>query len=46
MPHQILSWMDIREDFNESVVLGNGASISVNPSFRYGSLKNHAPRGR
>lgn len=42
MPHQILNWMDIREDFNETVLLGNGASISVNRSFRYGSLKDHA----
>lgn len=42
MPHQILNWMDIFEDFNETVLLGNGASISVNRSFRYGSLKDHA----
>lgn len=44
MPHQIFNWMDICDAFSESILLGNGASISVDPRFRYNSLKEHAIR--
>lgn len=42
MPHQIVNWMDISSRFRDGIILGNGASISIDPSFSYGSLKQHA----
>lgn len=42
MPHQIINWMDISQDFRSGILLGNGASISINPDFTYRSLKEHA----
>ncbi|MFS7382904.1 DUF4917 family protein [Rahnella inusitata] len=42
MPHQIYNWIDISRYFNDSIILGNGASISIFPNFTYRSLKQHA----
>jgi hypothetical protein len=42
MPHNILKWADISGDFSNSIILGNGASISIDESFKYSSLKEHA----
>lgn len=42
MPIEIHEWKDIEEGFDGAILLGNGASIAVHDSFRYGSLKQHA----
>lgn len=42
MSHNILKWADISGDFSNSIILGNGASISIDESFKYSSLKEHA----
>lgn len=42
MPYQIHDWSRISNDFSDSIILGNGASISIDDSFSYGSLKQHA----
>lgn len=34
----ILQWRDIAPSFRDSILLGNGASIAVDPNFAYGSL--------
>lgn len=36
--HDVLKWQDIAGDFQHSILLGNGASIAVNPNFNYRSL--------
>lgn len=38
----IYSWQDISKDFSDSILLGNGASISIDKSFTYDSLKKYA----
>ena len=38
----IYNWQDISENFSDSILLGNGASISINKSFTYDSLKEYA----
>ena len=42
MPFEIAPWEAISENYGCTVLLGNGASISVNPSFSYASLLQHA----
>lgn len=42
MVYKIKEWADISDDFDGSILLGNGASIGINPSFSYTSLKEHA----
>lgn len=42
MTIKIYNWQDISEEFSDSVLLGNGASISINRSFTYDSLKGYA----
>lgn len=42
MTIKIYDWQDISKDFSDSILLGNGASISINDSFTYKSLKEHA----
>jgi hypothetical protein len=42
MPHRIYNWLDISHNYSDSIILGNGASISIDQSFSYGSLKEHA----
>lgn len=42
MPYQIHNWLDISERYSDSILLGNGASISINKGFTYSSLKQHA----
>ena len=39
---KIYNWQDISEKFSDSILLGNGASISINKSFTYDSLKEYA----
>ncbi|MHC8401463.1 DUF4917 family protein [Pseudomonas sp. MDT1-17] len=41
MPN-IVEWREIRENFNHTVLLGNGASMAVHPDFGYGSLYDAA----
>ena len=38
----IHNWQDISDNFSDSILLGNGASISINKSFTYDSLKEYA----
>lgn len=38
----IHDWQDISDNFSDSILLGNGASISINKSFTYDSLKEYA----
>lgn len=42
MPFEISDWEDIKDGYKGTVLLGNGASISVDESFHYGSLKQHS----
>lgn len=43
MPTKIFQWSDIKDEFNGgAILLGNGASIAIDDSFAYGSLKEHA----
>ena len=42
MPFEIHNWSDIADQFQQTIILGNGASISINNSFTYTSLKEHA----
>jgi hypothetical protein len=42
LPFNIHDWKDIQDGFDGAVLLGNGASIAVDNSFDYGSLKQHA----
>ncbi|ENO97552.1 hypothetical protein C667_08383 [Thauera phenylacetica B4P] len=42
MPFEIRPWEEIAESYGCTILLGNGASISVSPSFSYGSLLQHA----
>ena len=42
MAEKIVAWKDIEDKFNGTILLGNGASISVNKSFEYRSLKQQA----
>lgn len=43
LPTKIFQWSDIKDEFNGgAILLGNGASIAIDDSFAYGSLKEHA----
>lgn len=39
---QLRSWQNLKEDFTETVLLGNGASIAVDRRFAYSSLLEEA----
>lgn len=43
---EIHKWKDLKDDFKEGLVLGNGASIAVSDKFRYPSLYEAAKAGR
>ncbi len=38
----VYSWKELEDKFTEGIVLGNGASIAINPSFSYSSLFRNA----
>lgn len=42
MTYVIEKWSDISDRFDGSLLLGNGASIGIDGSFSYSSLKQHA----
>lgn len=42
MTYKIHNWQDISSDFSDSILLGNGASISIHSNFNYTSLKEYA----
>ncbi|NMG16699.1 DUF4917 family protein [Aromatoleum bremense] len=42
MPFEIRPWEAIAENYGCTILLGNGASISISPSFSYASLLQHA----
>lgn len=42
MTYKIHNWQDISRDFSDSILLGNGASISIHSNFNYSSLKEYA----
>lgn len=42
MPFEIRPWEEISENYRCTILLGNGASIAVSPSFSYGSLLQYA----
>ncbi|SAK59938.1 hypothetical protein AWB79_02666 [Caballeronia hypogeia] len=45
MPHTIAQWTQIAPHYHRgTILLGNGASMAVSPSFGYGSLLEHAQR--
>lgn len=45
MAHPVLPWMQIAPNYHQgTIILGNGSSIAVSPSFGYGSLLEHAQR--
>ena len=39
---KVRQWCEIADDFRDTLVLGNGASVAVHSGFRYGSLKEEA----
>lgn len=39
---EIRQWCEIADNFRDTLVLGNGASVAVHSEFRYGSLKEEA----
>lgn len=39
---ELFDWRDIGDDFKDTLVLGNGASVAVHDKFRYSSLKEEA----
>lgn len=39
---KIKQWNDIKQEFKDSLLLGNGASVAIDGSFSYKSLKQHA----
>lgn len=42
MVFKILAWESIKDDYDGTILLGNGASTAVDDGFAYGSLKQHA----
>lgn len=42
MSHKIYDWLDIADQYQHSLLLGNGASIAIDKSFMYKSLKDHS----
>lgn len=45
MPYLVVPWEHIAPNYHRgTILLGNGASIAVSPSFGYGSLLDHAQR--
>ncbi|AHI79407.1 DUF4917 family protein [Burkholderia multivorans] len=42
MPFEILPWATLADEHRGTILLGNGASISVEPRFAYRSLLDHA----
>lgn len=42
MPFEIQPWANISANYRGTIILGNGASISVSPRFAYASLLQHA----
>lgn len=42
VPYEIKQWNDIAEKYGDTLIIGNGASVAVNESFRYGSLLERA----
>lgn len=38
----VYNWNDIKDIFNDTLILGNGASIAVDSCFKYSSLKDKA----
>lgn len=42
MPYEIYNWSDISSEYSGSILLGNGASISIDTCFAYTSIKEHA----
>lgn len=41
MPIKMVDWKDLKDQFNDAILLGNGASIALYENFNYGSLKQH-----
>jgi len=46
MATEIREWVDIARDFQDTLVLGNGASIAIDTGFSYGSLLRKAREDR
>ena len=43
MPFPVMQWAQVAHNYHRStILLGNGASIAVSPSFSYGSLLDYA----
>ena len=45
MATEICNWLDIAGDFQDTLVLGNGASIAIHAGFKYESLYDKARTG-
>ena len=43
---QIENWLDIADDFQDTLVIGNGASIAVDERFDYQSLLEEAKKAK
>ncbi len=38
MDYDIYTWNDIKSDFSDNIILGNGASMAVHSGFKYSNL--------
>ena len=41
---KLQEWWDIQDDFGDTLVLGNGASVAVHEGFEYRSLRKTAEK--
>ncbi|MCW4152770.1 DUF4917 family protein [Halomonas sp. 18H] len=39
---KLYAWNDLKEDFTDTILIGNGASIAIDSRFKYGSLLEQA----
>ncbi len=40
--HEIVKWRDIKDDFKDALLVGNGGSMALSPNFSYSSLYSYA----
>jgi len=43
---RLRNWQDIKDDYSDGLLLGNGASIAIDPRFAYSSLLEVGRRQR
>tara|TARA_R110001583_G_scaffold195148_1_gene369696 strand:- start:8216 stop:9268 length:1053 start_codon:yes stop_codon:yes gene_type:complete len=43
---EIVKWRDIKDDFKDALLVGNGGSIALSPNFSYSSLYSYAVKNK